>query len=122
MEGEPGGWMIRKLKDQALAWTATQFLRSRIEDYGRILALNLDSSSREVRGEFLLRGETEPVYAVLSGYQVTENDGTLSLSFASLETSREWLNQLLRDLLPGNTIRLPSTASRYAGIIRLLLE
>ena len=67
-------------------------------------------------------GETEPLYAVLSGYQVTENDGTLSLSFVSLETSREWLNQLLKDLLPANAIRLPSNASRYAGIIRLLLE
>jgi S-adenosylmethionine synthetase len=114
--------MIRKIKDQALAWTATQFLRSKIENYGQILGLSIDSSAREVRGEFLLRGETEPVYAVLSGYRVTEDGERLSLTFMSLETSREWLNQLLKDLLPSNTIKLPSNASRYAGIIRLLLE
>jgi len=114
--------MIRKLKDQALAWTATQFLRSRIENYGQVLGLSIDSSSREVRGEFLLRGETEPLYAVLSGYEVTEDGETLSLTFVSLETSREWVNQLLKDLLPSKTIKLPSNASRYAGIIKLLLE
>ncbi len=114
--------MFRKLKDEALAWTATQFLSSKIENYGQILGLTVDSSTREVRGEFLLRGETEPLQAVLSGYQVTEEGDQLSLTFASLETSREWLNQLLKDLLPSNTIKFPSQASRYAGIIRLLLE
>jgi hypothetical protein len=122
MEGEPQGRMIRKIKDQALAWTATQYLRSRIENYGQILGLSIDSSIREVRGEILLRGETEPLYAVLSGYEVTEDGEKLCLTFASLETSRDWLNQLLKDLLPGNVIKLPSQASRYAGIIRLLLQ
>jgi len=114
--------MIRKIKDQALAWTAMQFLRSKIEKYGQILGLTVDSSTREVRGEFLLRGETEPLYAVLSGYQVTEDGDQVSLTFTSLETSREWLNQLLKDLLPSNTIKLPSQASRYAGIIKLLVH
>lgn len=114
--------MIRKIKDQALSWTATQYLSSKIEKYGKILGLSIDSSTREVRGEFLLRGETEPLYAVLSGYQVTDEGEQLALTFTSLETSREWLNQLLKDLLPANTIKLPSHASRYAGIIRLLLE
>jgi hypothetical protein len=114
--------MIRKIKDQALAWTATQYLSSRVEKYGQILALRIDSSIGEVRGEFLLRGETEPLYAVLSGYKVTEEGDQLCLTFASLVTSRDWLNQLLKDLLPENIIKLPSQASRYAGIIRLLLQ
>ncbi len=114
--------MIRKMKDQALAWTATQLLRSKIENYGQIVGLTIDSSNREVRGEFLLRGETETICAVLSGYEVTEDGEKLSLTFASLETSREWLNQLLKDLLPANAIKLPSNASRYTGLIRLLVE
>ncbi|MFB3902238.1 MAG: hypothetical protein ACE15E_02190 [Acidobacteriota bacterium] len=114
--------MIRRIKDQAVAWTATQLLRSKIENYGQILGLSIDSSAREVRGEFLLRGETEPIYAVLSGYQVTEDGDRLSLTFASLETSRDWLTQLLKDLLPAKTIKLSSNASRYAGLIRLLVE
>ncbi|HXK59190.1 MAG TPA: hypothetical protein PLP42_04780 [Acidobacteriota bacterium] len=114
--------MIRKLKDQALAWTVSRFVTTKLEKYGEVLGLDVDSAERIIRGKFRLRGESEPLYAVLSGYEVSEDGDHLWLTYSSLETSREWLNQLLKDLLPNNSIRLPAQASRYPGILRLLLH
>jgi len=105
-----------------VAWTVSQFIRSKLENYGEVLGLDFDSSARVISGKFRLRGEADPLYAVLSGYEVSEEGDRLSLTYVSLETSREWLNQLLKDLIPTNSIKLPAQASRYSGIIRLLMH
>jgi hypothetical protein len=112
--------MIRKLKDEALSWTITQFIRSKFEPYGELIRLTLDSGSKQMSARFLLRGDNEPVDVLLVGYELREQAADLVLYFEELRTSREWLNQLILDLLPEKSFKLPPQAARYSSILKMV--
>jgi hypothetical protein len=112
--------MFRKLKDDALSWTIAQFVRSKFEPYGELIRLTLDSATKQIDARVHLRGEVEPIDLVIVGYELREQAGTLVLRYEDLKTSRQWLSQLLLDLLPDRNIKLPPQAARYSSLLKMM--
>ena len=113
--------MLRKLKDGAVAWTIQQMLRSWLAPYGDLLSLNLESATRRVSADLLLKGETQPVRVEMAGYQVIEEEEGLRLTYDDLTVSRDWLQTLADNLLASRSIKLPTSARRFWPVIRLLV-
>jgi hypothetical protein len=109
----------RGVKDSAVSLAATQWMNMQLADYGKIVSFKLDSSTKRVAMEALLKGEKEPVRVCVEQYEVVRDGTDAFVRFASVETSRDWLNTLLRQIVlpryaPDNQVRIPAA---YASIV-----
>jgi len=110
--------MIRHLKDKTLSRGLALALNSRIEKYGRILDLRLDSRDKRLELELLLHGETDPLQVRIENYEVREEAGHWYLLAKELKTSKEWIETLAREYLSERPVEIPE---RYAKMLRMVM-
>lgn len=100
--------MFGGLKDTLTSAAARSLLASRIERYGKLTELHLDSKARTITAEVVLEGETEPVAIHVGRYRIGGEPGKHTLTVEELEVSRLWLKNLLEDVLVGKPLPVPS--------------
>ena len=83
-----------------------------------MLNLNIDSTNKTVRAEVLPKGETTPI-TITACYEVCRRDGADGLQLSEINTSREWINVLLKDL--NHTEALIPLPAQYARMLGLVL-
>ena len=110
--------MIRRLKDKTLSRGLALALNSRIEKYGRILDLRLDSRNKRLELELLLNGETDPLQVRVENYEVREEAGRWYLLAKELKSSREWIDTLAREYLSQRPLEIPE---RYAKMLKMVI-
>ena len=98
--------LVRTFKDWALQAGAKHYANERIERYGHMTNLQIDSATRTIHFEILLKGETTPLTGSAK-YQPKFDGEKKLLEFTEIQTSREWLNLLIQDFLKTRTIELP---------------
>jgi len=81
-------------KEAALEQAALHFLKARMEGWGKIQRLRIDSQQKLIAVEFELNGEREPIRAALRNYRLVDEHGKTYLKGGEVETSREWLTVL----------------------------
>jgi hypothetical protein len=97
---------IRNIKDWALQAGAKHFVNERIQKYGHMTNLQIDSATRTIHFEILLKGETTPVSG--SAKYEPKFDGEKKLiEFTDIQTSREWINLVIADFLKTRAVELP---------------
>lgn len=96
-----------------LMWINGQFAR-----YGKALKLEIDRSGKTIYDEVLPKGETTPM-TVTAGYQVCRENGRHTLRFSNINTSREWVNVLLKESNRAEVV-IPVPAE-YGGLLDVLL-
>jgi hypothetical protein len=111
------GW-IRNSKDAGLALALRTLLNSRVEAFGEIRDVSVDSANRRIRLRVALRGETEPVDLDIRGYELERTGDGDWLTVVAAEASREWLTAALQQFVVGRRFRIPAQA---AGALRLLI-
>jgi len=111
------------MKDKAVSRGVTSWLNKQMADYGKIVSFKLDSFAKRVELEALLNGEKEPVKVWVEKYAVVQKGVDVFVRFERIETSREWLNTLLRGIVlpkyaPANMVQIPA---EYAWLIDKVL-
>ena len=100
--------MFGGLKDTLASAAARSLLASRIERYGKLTELHLDSKARTITAEVVLEGDAEPVAVHVGRYRIAGEAGTHTVTIEELEVSRPWLKNLLEDVLLGKPLPVPS--------------
>ncbi len=111
------GWFQRQ-KDQSISLVAEKVLRTKLEPYGRLISVDLNSQQNQASLEILLNGEVEPVKLEVPRYELTHEGAGTCLVIREVRASREWLTALLRDFLVDRPLPIPE---KYAGYFKLLL-
>ena len=98
--------VLRTIKDLALQAGARHYLNERIQRYGHMTNLQIDSATRTIHFEILLKGETIPLTGHAKYQPKLEGEKKL-LEFTAIQTSREWINILIQDFLKTRAVELP---------------
>jgi len=110
--------MIARLKDKALSQAIAYAINRKIEKFGTVSSLRIDSVEKRIGMELELRGEPGPIHLTVHGYQLLESEGHFFLAAERIESSREWIDIAAREYLRGQRVEIPQ---RFAGVIRKFL-
>ena len=85
--------------------------------YGDLLDLQLDSRAKTLTAEFLLKGETTPIFVHCDYLLTTESDLTNFKILRVNECSREWLQTLMNDLAARHLLTFPLPLSILKNLL-----
>jgi hypothetical protein len=105
-------------KDAGASFVVERAIAHRLQPYGRMLNLSIDSKTKRIRLEVLLQGESEPITITIDEYEVATAAGADFILVKKASASREWMNALLQDFALGKKIPLPA---KYASMVKSLL-
>ncbi len=100
--------MFGGIKDTLASAAAKSLLASRMDRYGKLTELHLNSKEKSVTAEVVLEGEVEPVAIHIGRYRVGGEPGKHTVTVESVEVSRVWLKNLLEDVLVGKELPVPT--------------
>jgi hypothetical protein len=83
-----------------------------------MLNLKVDSETKSLSMELMLKGEFEQLKVAIGKYSIIEEDDKLFLKIEELSTNREWLNIIIDTYLKENKIELPK---KYASLLEIAL-
>ncbi len=72
-----------------------------------MINFRLDSESKIIQVEMMLKGEEEPIKFQVGKYDIMEEDGKLFVEVSELVTNREWMNLAINNYLPNKKIEVP---------------
>jgi hypothetical protein len=105
-------------KDASVSFVLEKAMQNRLEKFGRILDLRIDSRHHTLLLELLLKGEKEPTTLAVQEYQITEEGDQTWITIKKANSSREWISILLEEFLFHKPILIPKA---YAGWAKMLL-
>jgi hypothetical protein len=106
--------LFSRAKDAALEKAVLFLLAPKVERYGEIRRLKLDTSGKKLSAEIMLRGESSPLSISEAQYRIEQKRGHTLLIVYDIKVSREWLQNLLDDELPEISIKVPDLARLLA--------
>jgi len=71
-------------------------LNIQFKGIGRIVTLSIDSRRKSINLKLDLKGEPAPIEFNIREYRLREENGAAFLELGIVETSREWINALLK--------------------------
>ncbi len=101
---------------------ARQTLNSSVlKPYGTLTELDIDTEKRTLALTLELKGETQPLQIRVKHYELVERDNETYLEVGEIETSREWVNNLLRDHLTEKVIKPKLRQTPLPSMVHMLL-
>jgi len=110
--------ILNKGKDIALSATIKKLLNMKIENYGTINLLELDSNEKTMKIDVSLKGEETILQAKVHKYSIEQKGEEYFLVLHDVETSREWINLVIEDYLNKEEFKLPE---QYISIIKAVI-
>jgi hypothetical protein len=104
-------------KDIGVGFLAKHQLNKKIEPYGSMLRLNIDSQKKSVEMELMLKGETHPMIVKIEEYTLEENSAGLYITVKRISTSREWITVAAEQFLLNKRFAIPR---EYAAALKLV--
>lgn len=106
--------VFTSVKAGAVEAGAKAYLNGKIQDFGRVTNLQIDTAQKTLLIEAELKGESSPVQVRVGQYELS-GDGENSFVVArGFEASREWLATVLNSYVANRPFRIP-------GAVRNLL-
>jgi hypothetical protein len=99
------------LKEKAFEVVVRAFLNHKLQQYGVMTKLELDSKAKTIRVELDLNGETTPILIEAGSYAISEVNGQTFISVDKFKTSREWLTTFLNDYAVKKPVAIPKAAT-----------
>ena len=81
-----------------------RFVNSKIERYGYMLKLDINSGDKTIDLEVLLRGESAPLKVHVGRYEVI-GGAESGIKIGQITTSREWITEVINALAPEHTVK-----------------
>ncbi len=102
--------------------TARKTLNSTwLQPYGTLTELAIDTESRSLSLTLELKGENAALQIRVKHYELIERDGETFLELGEIETSREWVNTLLREHLQEKVIKPKLAQTPMPAMVKMLL-
>ena len=98
---------LGRLKDAALEKTLLAFLRPKLERYGELRRLSLDTSAKVVSGEIQLRGDSDVINVSQARYRIESRGADTVLIIYEVKLSKVWAQNLLEDHFREISIKIP---------------
>ena len=119
LRGLPGGQTLNSAKDRLLAKGALAHCNKLLSPYGTLLDLQLNTLDRALSLTLRLKGEEAPVDIHVHEYAFATVDGksVLVIDGSKIDTSREWLTNLIRDHVGQRRLTVPENLE---WVVRLL--
>ena len=89
------------------------FLRPKVERYGEILELSVDSSAKLLSAKIQLHGEPTPLIISQALYRVDNVGAQSVLVFYGLKVSKQWVQNLLNDHFSEIAIKIPDFLTKF---------
>ncbi|PAF45697.1 hypothetical protein [Helicobacter sp. 11S02629-2] len=107
------------IKDSALEKITRMLIESKLKGViEKMLKLNLDSTAKTIDLEVKLKGESEPLKVRVTGYRIEKLDSQKSLLYyESIQTSREWIDTVIKLYFKDKPIPLPTKYAETLGIV-----
>ena len=94
--------MLKGFKDKAVAVTLkTYFNNSDLQEYGKMLKLEIDSANKTAKMEVHLKGENEPLNVTIGNYSATSNGDDGIFLLKDVNTSKEWMKSVIKNIFKG---------------------
>ncbi len=81
-----------------------------------MINFRLDSESKVIQVEMMLKGEDEPIKFQVGKYDIIEEDGKVFVEVSELVTNREWMNLAINNYLPSKKIEIPAQYKKMLDI------
>jgi len=98
------------MKDRAIEACVKAFLNQKIEKFGSVANLRIDSMQRNICAHLALNGESSLIEVNVDGYELIRENGQVFISCQSFRASRGWIENLLREYVAGRKFQLPEVA------------
>ena len=99
---------LSRLKDAALEQSILLMLRPKLERYGELRSIRLNTTEKRLTAEVRLLGDPIPVEISDARYRIDGRDDNCRLTFFEVKTTKPWLQNLIDDRFPEITLPLPS--------------
>jgi hypothetical protein len=120
LRGLPGGQALNSAKDRLLATGAKAHFNKLIERYGTLLEFQLNTVARSLSLTLQLKGEQTPVEIRVHEYTLSTAEGksVLVIDGKKVDTSREWLTELIRDRVGEKRLVVPDNLEWAVQLLR----
>ncbi len=106
---------LARLKDVALEKVLIAFLRPKIERYGELQKLTLDTSKHLLTAEVHLHGEKDSLIISRARYRIeTKGEHTLLIIY-DVKASKEWVHNLVEDHFNQIELKVPALVRKMLG-------
>ncbi|CAA6814140.1 MAG: Unknown protein [uncultured Sulfurovum sp.] len=110
--------MFNIAKDIAFSTTAKRLLNRKLSKFGELSHLDFNSNKDAIELELLLKGETAPLQIRIKGYTVEEIEGQNYLTIQNIQTSREWMNEVVQSYVNEKKFKI---SKKQVRLIRRVL-
>jgi len=111
---------LNPAKDFALEVAVKLWINKTKKHYGHMTILKIDSTAKSIHVELDLKGEPAPLRIDIKSYQLSSEGGDTCIELGEIETSREWINQLISAYLPPAKKRFKVPSIAKAAVTTLL--
>jgi hypothetical protein len=120
LRGLPGGQALNSAKDRLLATGVRAHFNKLIERYGTLLELQLNTVARSLSLTLQLKGEQTPVEIRVHEYTLSSAEGksVLVIDGKKVDTSREWLTELIQDRVGEKRLVVPDNLEWVVQLLR----
>ncbi len=87
----------------------------KMERYGQMLKLDINSKDKTIDLEVLLRGESSPLQIHIGHYEIKSGDDS-GVKISKIHTSREWITDLIHALAPEHMLKF-----NHANLLKIVL-
>jgi hypothetical protein len=111
--------LFRKPKDALISNVIKPLVQTKLNPYGNMTKLSINSADKSIHLSLDLKGESSPIEIHVRDYEVVRDGGNNAIRLGAIETSREWMTQLIKAYLPENkkTIPIPPAAAAAASVL-----
>jgi hypothetical protein len=92
-----------------------------LQPYGNLTELEIDAENKTLALTLELKGESQPLQIRIKHYELVDRGDETYLELGEIETSREWVNTLLREHLNEKIIKPRLQQTPLPAMVRMLL-
>jgi len=108
-----------KVKDAGSSFAFERLLQNKIERYGRMLNLSIDSKLKTIHIEMVLKGEKDPTTIIVHEYALQTEGTQTFITVKKAAASKEWLDLLIKDFVQDRKFPVPE---KYANTLKIVLS
>jgi len=83
-----------------------------------MLSLKVDSETKNIKIELMLKGEADKLDIEIKKYEIVQENGEVFIAISELKTNREWLNIIIDSYLKNRKIPVPK---KYVPLLDIAL-
>ncbi len=114
--------LLSQAKDKMVSILVSRVVKEKIEPYGTLEALFVDSNKKTITATVWLHDEEKSIRFILEHYNIIRIGKQYYFNFKAVYTSRKWLTRLIEDSLktwlPLRQLQIPAL---YAHLAKKLM-